>query len=63
LKPLFPSVGLVEVGVPCLGRIPFDPRLAELADRGGSLSELAGSPAALAVDELAVRLHELLEAS
>lgn len=43
LRPLFPGDGGSELadshGVPLLGRIPFDPRAADLAD-GGALAEL-----------------------
>ena len=39
VKPLFPSQSEVKLDLPCLGRIPFDPELAALCDRGGSLSD------------------------
>ena len=34
VKPLFPGGREVELGIPCLGRLPFDPALAEMCDRG-----------------------------
>ena len=39
VRPLFPEP-TVELDAPCLGRVPFDPGLAELCDRGWP----AGSP-------------------
>jgi ATP-binding protein involved in chromosome partitioning len=34
VKPMFPIAGEVELPIPCLGRLPFDPELAALCDRG-----------------------------
>jgi ATP-binding protein involved in chromosome partitioning len=42
VKPLFPVQSEVKLDVPCLGRVPFDPELAALCDRGGSPSEAPG---------------------
>ncbi len=39
VKPLFPTPPRVKLGLPCLGSVPFDPELAALCDRGGSLSD------------------------
>jgi len=39
VKPLFPSSSSVTLDLPCLGSVPFDPELASICDRGGSLSE------------------------
>ncbi len=41
VKPLFPAESRVKLDLPRLGSLPFDPELAALCDRGGSLS---GSP-------------------
>ena len=46
-----------EAGIPFLGRIPFDPRIAAAGDRGAAfLAEEAGSPAGRALTELAGRI-------
>ena len=42
IKPLFPSQSQVKLDLPCLGSIPFDPELAALCDRGGTLSDSPG---------------------
>jgi len=39
VKPLFPASSNVKLDLPCLGSVPFDPELAALCDRGGSLSD------------------------
>ena len=40
IKPLFPAPSQVKLDLDCLGSVPFDPELAALCDRGGSLSEM-----------------------
>jgi ATP-binding protein involved in chromosome partitioning len=38
VKPLFPeAAGGVDLGIPCLGSVPFDPELAALCDAGQAL--------------------------
>jgi ATP-binding protein involved in chromosome partitioning len=49
---LFPPGDAQEIGVPCLGKVPFDPALA---------AEQPASTATEALRELAGRIHELLE--
>jgi ATP-binding protein involved in chromosome partitioning len=39
IKPLFPAGQQVKLDLPCLGSVPFDPVLAALCDRGGSLCD------------------------
>ncbi|MBI2215050.1 MAG: P-loop NTPase [Acidobacteria bacterium] len=39
VKPLFPASSKVKLDLACLGSVPFDPELAALCDRGGSLSD------------------------
>jgi ATP-binding protein involved in chromosome partitioning len=34
VRPLFPTSGQVDLGIPCLGQVPFDPALASLGSRG-----------------------------
>ncbi|HEX2162595.1 MAG TPA: P-loop NTPase, partial [Thermoanaerobaculia bacterium] len=58
VRPLFPEGG-GELAVPRLGRVPFDPALAALCDRGWPADEEpAGSGALAAVDAVADRLEE-----
>jgi hypothetical protein len=44
VQPLFPGRTRRKLDPPRLGGIPFDPGLAALCDRGGSLSESAALP-------------------
>lgn len=63
VRPLFPeSPEAAELALPCLGRIPFDPRLAALSDDGRAITEApeAGLVAA-ALAEVARNLIEHLE--
>lgn len=62
---LFPGGAVEELaqqhGVPYLGRIPFDPRMAVCADEGSLyLGEFGDLPAANAVGQIAQRLGEFL---
>lgn len=56
--PLFPSSKKKDLKVPCLGKIPFDPRLAEACDRGLPLAELAQSPSFHPLREIALLLSQ-----
>ncbi|MCP3979686.1 MAG: Mrp/NBP35 family ATP-binding protein [bacterium] len=60
VRPLFPETGDVNLGIPCLGRIPFDPELASISDSGESVAE-ARRPALRAVAEIAESIHSTLE--
>jgi ATP-binding protein involved in chromosome partitioning len=40
IKPLYPAQAQVKLDLPCLGSVPFDPELAALCDRGGSLDDV-----------------------
>jgi len=59
IRPLFPEP-TVALDAPCLGRLPFDPALAELCDRGWPAGAAAEEESAAfrAVEELAGRLAE-----
>jgi ATP-binding protein involved in chromosome partitioning len=62
---LFPGPGgetlAHEAGLPFLGRVPFDPALAEAADRGEPYVAVAPeAPAARALSAIAARLRETL---
>jgi len=61
VRPLFPSGDPTPLDTERLGSIPFDPQLAELSDRGGSLNEMPESAAAQAIDNLARKLMNILE--
>ena len=61
VRPLFPDTGAVELGIPCLGRVPFDPELAALCDRGELLPRGADSPSSTALREIAARIASELE--
>jgi Mrp family chromosome partitioning ATPase len=56
VKPLFPSAGEVELPIPCLGRLAFDPELAALCDRGLPSSAGAESPLTRSLAEIADRV-------
>ena len=59
VRPLFPEGG-VDLGIPCLGRVPFDPALAAASDAGVPLDG-PDRPAARAVSEIAERVVAFLE--
>jgi ATP-binding protein involved in chromosome partitioning len=72
IKPLFVSPDsdsdsvsaspeLANLGIPCLGTVPFDPELARLCDRGIPLSESPETPVSLALDRVARQLLANLE--
>jgi ATP-binding protein involved in chromosome partitioning len=61
VRPLFSSDDRRDLGLPCLGRVPFDPWLAEACDRGVSITERATLPAARAILETAATLRRALE--
>jgi ATP-binding protein involved in chromosome partitioning len=61
IKPLFVSTGPADLGIPCLGTVPFDPELARHCDGGIPLEELAETPVGRALDHVAQRLLDSLE--
>jgi len=63
VRPLFPeSQEAAELSLPCLGRVPFDPRLAALSDAGRAITEVPDAgPVAAALAETARTLFERLE--
>ncbi len=64
VKPLFPETkDGIELDLPCLGRIPFDPALAFACDRGVSFSDLPESAATRSLFAIASRLLESLESA
>jgi ATP-binding protein involved in chromosome partitioning len=65
VRPLFPAAASEEAGLAAerLGRVPFDPELAALCDRGWppEAAAAAGGAALAAIDEIAVRLAPAAE--
>lgn len=52
VRPLFPDSRRVELSIPCLGGVPFDPELAALCDQGLSLQGQKGSAGWRAVEAI-----------
>jgi len=61
VQPLFAPADRRDLGLPCLGRVPFDPGLAEACDRGIPITERPDLPAARALALIADRLARSLE--
>jgi ATP-binding protein involved in chromosome partitioning len=59
IKPLFATPEAADLGIPCIGTLPFDPELARRCDTG--ITELNEGPAGQALDRIAQRLLESLE--
>ncbi len=62
VKPLFPASSTVKLDLPCLGSVPFDPELAALCDRGGSLSDSPESASWQPVQRIAKELVRAVSA-
>jgi hypothetical protein len=62
VKPLFISPDASDLGIPCLGSVPFDPELARHCDRGIPCAELPESPVGWALEHVARQLLETLPA-
>jgi len=62
VKPLFTSTAAVDLGLPCLGTVPFDPELARHCDEGTPLETLHDTPAGQALAQIAQRLIDDLDA-
>jgi ATP-binding protein involved in chromosome partitioning len=62
IKPLFASHerGAEILGIPCLGRVPFDPEVARRCDMGLPLSATSDTPVDRAVDDVAQQLLVML---
>ncbi|HTM26592.1 MAG TPA: P-loop NTPase [Vicinamibacterales bacterium] len=56
VKPLFESDDPSDLGIPCLGTVPFDPELARHCDLGIPFTELRDTPVGEALDAIAQRL-------
>ena len=62
VKPLFAANEAAgsDLGIPCLGTVPFDPELARHCDRGIPLEDLPGTPVGRALDHVAQQLLDRL---
>lgn len=61
LKPLFPSTKKIELGIPLLGSVPFDPELASLCDQGVPLTDFAHLPSSKSIQQTSEKLLKVLE--
>ena len=60
VKPLFPRSGDVDLGIPFLGSIPFDPELSAICDRGDALPADPTRPTSRSILEIVVRISDKL---
>ena len=60
VQPLFTGAATVDLGLPRLGAVPFDPELAAACDRGVAMAD-PNRPAVRAVRTIAAELTRLLE--
>jgi len=63
VKPLFPDSERVELPIPCLGSVPFDPQLAADCDAGVTSAGSGSRPVRDALRGVADRLEQALEES
>jgi ATP-binding protein involved in chromosome partitioning len=63
IRPLFAESNAIDLGIPCIGTVPFDPDLAAACDRGEPLPTDDGGPTWRAVANVARRIRQTLEAS
>jgi Mrp family chromosome partitioning ATPase len=61
IKPLFASPECSDLGIPCLGTVPFDPELGRSCDLGMPLNEPNETPVGRALDQIAQRLLDSLD--
>jgi ATP-binding protein involved in chromosome partitioning len=61
IKPLFGSPDGSDLGIPCLGTVPFDPELGRSCDQGIPLNEPNDTLVGRALDQIAQRLLEALD--
>ena len=58
VKPLFVAPEDADLGIPCLGTVPFDPELARHCDLGLTFETLRAKAVGKALDRIATRLLE-----
>jgi len=52
-----------DLGIPCLGTVPFDPELARRCDLGMPLEDLRDTPVGVALEQIAQRLLDSLQST
>lgn len=62
VRPLFPSTGSLNLGMECLGSVPFDPKLAAACDQGLTPEIHRALPTTPSIRDMAERIHQILEA-
>src|SRR4051812_48643854 len=62
IKPLFDAPAASALKIPCLGTVPFDPELARHCDRGIPFDDLRDAPVGRALDGIADRLLDGINA-
>jgi ATP-binding protein involved in chromosome partitioning len=60
VKPLFTAGDSADLGIPCLGTVPFDPELARRCDAGLPLGDLPAEPVGRAIGRVAQQLLDTL---
>ena len=61
IKPLFASSDSTDLGIPCLGLVPFDPELARHCDLGIPYDRRRDTPVGQALAQVAQRLLDTLQ--
>jgi len=61
IKPLFEPPSTPALGIPCLGRVPFDPELARHCDAGQPMAEFHSTAVGRALGDVAQRLLDTLD--
>lgn len=61
VRPLFPLQQNLDLNIPLLGRVPFDPELAKICDEGKTIEDYLETPAAQAIDQAAKEVLSILE--
>ena len=56
VKRLYPSQSTIDLGIAQLGSVPFDPELASLCDRGGSIAEARDMPSIKLMTQIALQV-------
>ena len=63
IRPLFAESEKRDLGIPCLGSVPFDPELAAACDEGRVFPRDRDRPTSRAIRDVAANVYRALEAS
>jgi Mrp family chromosome partitioning ATPase len=63
VRALFPDSGQVDLDLPCLGSVPFDPEVARACDRGELVPDRSDRPSLRALGGIAERIASQLESA